>query len=74
MLINRIMEIPLPTPFSVICSPSHIINAAPAVKAATATTIAVVILLCGLTVPNNPWFLKPITIAAPSITASAIER
>ncbi|MNH36892.1 hypothetical protein D3C79_977320 [compost metagenome] len=32
------IEIPLPTPRSVICSPSHIMNIAPATKVETATT------------------------------------
>ena len=32
MLANRIMEIPLPMPNSVICSPSHMISAEPEVK------------------------------------------
>ena len=32
MLANRIMEMPLPMPYSVICSPSHITKAEPAVK------------------------------------------
>ena len=32
MLANRIMEMPLPIPNSVICSPSHITKAEPAVK------------------------------------------
>ena len=32
MLANRIMEIPLPMPNSVICSPSHMIRAEPEVK------------------------------------------
>ncbi|MNF87689.1 hypothetical protein D3C84_701620 [compost metagenome] len=31
------IEIPLPTPRSVICSPSHIMNIAPATKVVTAT-------------------------------------
>ena len=34
---NRMMEMPLPTPNSVICSPSHITKAEPAVKAAMIT-------------------------------------
>ena len=34
---NRIMEIPLPIPNSVICSPSHIMKAEPAVKVMTIT-------------------------------------
>ena len=33
ILANRIMEMPLPIPNSVICSPSHITMAEPAVKA-----------------------------------------
>ena len=37
MLANRIMEMPLPIPNSVICSPSHITTAEPAVKASTMT-------------------------------------
>ena len=37
MLANRIMEIPLPIPNSVICSPSHIRSAEPAVKVRTIT-------------------------------------
>ena len=32
MLANRIMEMPLPMPNSVICSPSHMIRAEPEVK------------------------------------------
>ena len=32
MLANRIMEMPLPMPNSVICSPSHMISAEPEVK------------------------------------------
>ena len=32
MLANRIMEMPLPMPNSVICSPIHITREAPAVK------------------------------------------
>ena len=39
MLIRRTIEIPLPTPFSVILSPSHISIAEPAVSAATTTII-----------------------------------
>ena len=35
MLINRITDIPLPTPFSVARSPSHITIALPAVKITT---------------------------------------
>ena len=35
---NRITEMPLPMPNSVICSPSHIRNAEPAVKDRTITT------------------------------------
>ena len=38
MLANRIMEMPLPIPNSVICSPSHITRAEPAVKARMITT------------------------------------
>ena len=38
MLANRIMEMPLPMPNSVICSPSHMTRAEPAVKARTMTT------------------------------------
>ena len=34
---NRMMEMPLPTPNSVICSPSHIRKAEPAVKDRTIT-------------------------------------
>ena len=34
---NRMMEIPLPMPNSVICSPSHMMNAEPAVKVSTMT-------------------------------------
>ena len=37
MLIKSTIEIPLPTPFSVILSPSHISIAEPAVSAATTT-------------------------------------
>ena len=35
---NRMMEMPLPTPFSLICSPIHMIRAVPAVKVSTMTT------------------------------------
>ena len=35
---NRIMEMPLPIPNSVICSPSHITKAEPAVKDRMMTT------------------------------------
>jgi len=69
MLINKIMEIPFPIPFSVISSPSHIRNAAPAVKATTEIITDVY--------PDsvkNPWLRNPITIARPSIKASTIER
>ena len=38
MLANRIMEMPLPIPNSVICSPSHITRAEPAVKARIMTS------------------------------------
>ena len=34
------IEIPLPMPFSLICSPSHIISAEPAVKTSTMTIAA----------------------------------
>jgi len=37
MLIKSTIDIPLPTPFSVILSPSHISIAEPAVSAATTT-------------------------------------
>ena len=38
MLANRIMEIPLPIPNSVICSPSHMTRAEPAVNAKMMTS------------------------------------
>ena len=38
ILANRIMEIPLPIPNSVICSPIHITTEEPAVNASTMTT------------------------------------
>ena len=41
ILINNTIEIPLPTPFSVIRSPIHISTAEPAVSAATTTMIHV---------------------------------
>ena len=34
---NRIMDMPLPIPFSFICSPIHMIRAVPAVKVSTMT-------------------------------------
>ena len=39
IFIKRTIEIPFPTPFSVIRSPSHINTAEPAVSAATTTII-----------------------------------
>ena len=38
ILIIKMMEIPFPTPFSVICSPIHISIAEPAVRQQTTTT------------------------------------
>ena len=40
MLANRMMEIPFPMPNSVICSPSHMTSAEPAVKVITMTMAA----------------------------------
>ena len=64
MLINKIIEIPFPTPFSVILSPHHIRNAEPAVN--VRTTIAAFTKLYSLSNPLRP---NPIAIAADWIIA-----
>ena len=42
---NRMMEIPLPIPNSVICSPSHMMNAEPATKVTMITNAAAMLSL-----------------------------
>ena len=69
MLMVRTMEIPLPTPLSVIRSPSHIRNAEPAVSVAMT-----VMTLIALKVWSRPFRPKPIAMAADSIRESAIVR
>ena len=61
MLIKSTMEIPFPTPFSLICSPTHIKKAEPAVNATT-TTIILTKLLSGI----NPLLPNPIAMAIDS--------
>jgi hypothetical protein len=71
ILNKRIMEIPFPTPFSVMRSPSHIKNAEPAVKETVITTM----LVKRLPLLNTPFvLLKPIVMATDSIMASPIVR
>ena len=67
MLMIRTMEMPLPTPLSVICSPIHIRNALPAVRAAITR-----ITLMALNVSRSPCLPKPIAMALLSISASPI--
>ena len=66
MLIINTIEMPLPTPFSVILSPIHIRNALPAVNAAIT-----VITFNALYSSNKPLLPKPIAIAVLSISARA---
>ena len=63
------MEIPLPTPLSVIRSPIHIRNALPAVNAAIT-----VITFNALNCSSNPCRPNPIAIAPDSINVSDLER
>ena len=44
MLVNRMIEMPLPMPNSVICSPSHMISAEPEVNVSTMTMAAQILL------------------------------
>ena len=76
ILINRIMDIPLPTPFSVMFSPIHISNAEPHVIVATATIMndAYSNVLILPVAPKSPLFPRLIAVAVPSISASAIVR
>ena len=68
MLYNRMIEIPFPTPCSVICSPSHIKRAEPAVMDTIQTVMDV-----NVAPPvRRPWLAKPIAIAALSIRESTI--
>ena len=67
ILIKRIIEIPFPIPFSVICSPNHITRDAPATSAAVTMMISSTLLCIRL-----PPRYKPIPIARPSITAKAM--
>ena len=66
MLIISTIEIPFPTPFSVICSPIHINIAEPAVKVATATTTLVKFMFV-----SHPLFPNPIAIVTDWNSAKA---
>ena len=69
ILIVKTIEIPLPTPFSVILSPIHMITVEPAVNVTTA-----VIIFNALYSRSSPLLPNPIAIARDSIKASATVR
>ena len=69
MLIVSTIEIPFPTPFSVILSPIHMITVDPAVNVTTA-----VITFSALNSIRSPLLPNPIAIARDSINASATVR
>ena len=69
MLYKRIIDIPFPTPFSVICSPNHIKKAEPAVNDTMMTETDVNVILSSVRYPLLP---NPIAIAALSNTESPI--
>ena len=65
------MEIPLPMPLSVICSPIHMRSAEPAVIPTTAITISANFLAALAVVypTRRPWLPKPTAIATDSMSA-----
>ncbi len=65
---KMISEMPLPIPFSVICSPSHMINAVPAVKVITVISRNAQPVLITIDAPVGPAiFSRPIEIPKPWI-------
>ena len=53
---NRIMEIPLPTPNSLHCSPSHIRKLEPATQETIMTRAAQIVSLVSMLMPLKPLF------------------
>ena len=63
---RMIIEIPLPRPRSVICSPSHIRNIVPATNVMVATNTN-----CGPGAITTPWFWNAMAAEAPCTAASS---
>ena len=63
---KMISEIPLPIPFSVICSPSHMMKAVPAVSVITVISLNAQPVLITMDVPVGPaMFSSPMAIPNP---------
>ena len=69
ILMRSTIEMPLPTPFSVILSPIHMRKAEPAVIVAIVTTT-----LFKVKWVRRPWLPKPTAMAIDSMSASATVR